>query len=73
MSQQPIWQIICNSINKNNTHTLESLYIFVESNYKLVSWLKKFEKVQSSSFISVSSGISKVQRGREQYFNQSLE
>ena len=55
MSQQPIWQIICNSSNKSNTHThtLESLHIFLEANYKLVPWLKKFEKVCSSSFICI--------------------
>ena len=34
---------------KRNTHTLASLHIFLESNYKLVPWLKKFEKVFSSS------------------------
>ena len=33
-------------------------HIFLESNYKLVLWLKKFEKVYSSSFIYVSPGIS---------------
>ena len=58
ISQQPIWQIICNSGNKNSTHTLESFLIFLESNYKLVPWLKKFQKVYSSSFICASSGIS---------------
>ena len=40
-----IWQIVCNSSNKNNTHMWESLHIFLlESTYKLVPWLKKFEK-----------------------------
>ena len=48
MSRQPI---------KNNTRTLQSLDILVESNYKMVLWLKKFEKVYSSSFICASSGI----------------
>ena len=43
--QRTIWQLTCNTSNKNNTHTLESLHIFLESNYKLVPWLKKFEKV----------------------------
>ena len=68
MSQQPIWQIICNSCNKNNTlHTLKSLYIFLELNYKLIPWLKKFEKV----FIIYLCGIrnfntNKVQCGIEQ-------
>ena len=70
MSEQPIWQIICNSCNKNNTlHALESLYIFLESNYKLIPWLKKFEKV----FIIYLCGIrnfktNKVQCGSEQLF-----
>ena len=49
MSEQPIWQIICSNSKKNNTHLL------LESNYKLVPWLKKFEKVYSSSFICASS------------------
>ena len=72
MSQQTIWQILCNSGNTNNTHThthtytnththththLESLHIFLQSNYKLVTWIKRFVKVYSSSFICVSSGI----------------
>ena len=47
MSQQPgllsvdnnlfgsyIWQVVCNISNNNNTHTLESVHIFLESNYK---------------------------------------
>ena len=60
MSQQPIfWQIICNSSNsENNTHTLESWLICLESNYKLVPWLKRFEIVYSSSFVCASSGVS---------------
>ena len=41
-----------------HTHTLASLQIFLESNYKLVSWLKKFKKKYSSSFVCGSSGIS---------------
>ena len=45
-----IQQIIHNSSNKNNSHTLESLHLVLESNYKFVPWLKKFEKVYSSSF-----------------------
>ena len=41
-----------------HTHThLESLHIFLQSNYKLVTWIKRFVKVYSSSFICVSSGI----------------
>ena len=73
--QQPIWQIICNSNNKNNTRTLESLHIFLESNYKVIPWLKKFEKIDSLSCICASSGIStnKVQRASEQHFDQSPE
>ena len=45
MSLQPIWQITCNSSNKNNTlHAVESLHIFIESNYKLDPWLKSLRK-----------------------------
>ena len=44
MSQQSIWQIICNSAVIKITHTLESLLICLDSNYKLIPWLKKFEK-----------------------------
>ena len=78
MSQQPsIWQIMCNSSNKNNTHTLESLHIFLEPNYKLVPWLKKFEKVQLQFIIHLcvvrNFNSNKVQCGSEQYFNQSSE
>ena len=59
MSQQPIWQIICNSSNKKITHThRKALHMFLESNYKLIPWLKKLEKVNSLSFICASSGIS---------------
>ena len=44
MSQQPILltitylanAVVCNSSDKNNTHTLGSLHIFLESNYKEV-------------------------------------
>ena len=52
---------------KRNTHASASLHIFLESNYKLVPWLKKFEKVFSSSFVCGSSAISvlKVQCGSE--------
>ena len=34
--QQPIWQMqqLATPVIKNNTHTLESLHIFLESNYK---------------------------------------
>ena len=56
MSQQPIGQIICNSSNKNNT-THWKVCIFLESIYRLVPRLKKFEKVYSSSFICASSRI----------------
>ena len=60
MSQQSIWEVICNTAVTKITHTLESLHIFLEPNYNLVPWLKNFEKVYSSSFICVSSGISIV-------------
>ena len=43
---------------KRNTHTSASLHIFLESNYKLVPWLKKFKKVFSSSFVCGLSTIS---------------
>ena len=33
--------------NKNNTHALESLHLFLESNYKLVPWFKKLKKMYS--------------------------
>ena len=47
------------SSNKNKTHTVEGLPIFLESNYKLVPWLKSSRKYRySSSFICASSGIS---------------
>ena len=44
VSQQPISQKICNSSNKTDTHThaLESLHIFLESNYKLVKSSRKY-------------------------------
>ena len=45
MFQHAIWQIVCNSSNKSNTHTLKNLHIHLESNYKLVLCLKKFGKV----------------------------
>ena len=56
MSQQPIWQTTV--LKVAHTHTLASLHIFLESNYKLVPWLKKVEKKYSSSFVCGSSGIS---------------
>ena len=34
---------------------MQNLNFFLESSYKLVSWLKKFEKVYSLLFISASS------------------
>ena len=46
-----LWQQYLTKI----TYTLESLYLFLESYYKLVPRLKKLEKVCSSSFIYVSS------------------
>ena len=55
MSRQPYY--LANNSTKTTTHTLESLHLFLESNYKLVSWLKKFEKVYSSSVVCESSGI----------------
>ena len=82
MSQRPIWQIICNSSNKTHTHThththvgklsyisMESFHIFLEL------WLIKFEKVQLQFIIYLcvirNFNNNKVQRGSEQYFNQS--
>ena len=59
---------INNSTALKETHTLiGKLAIFLGSNYKLVPWLKKFEKVFSSSFVCGSSAISvlKVQCGSE--------
>ena len=47
-SEQPI--CLVNNSTKSNTQILESLHIFLESNYKLVPWLKNFEKVCISSF-----------------------
>ena len=58
MSQQPIWQIVYKRSNKNNTHSLESLLIFLGSNYKLPSWLKTFDTVSSPTFFCAPSGIS---------------
>ena len=55
MPQQPIWQIICISIDKNN---IKRTHIGKLAYYKLVPWLKKFEKVYNSSFICASSIIS---------------
>ena len=55
MSQQPIWQTTV--LKVAHTHTLASLHIFLESNYKLESLFKKFEKVFSSSFVCGSSRI----------------
>ena len=57
MSQQPIW-LTQHQKKHTHTHTLASLHIFLESNYKLVPWLKKVEKKYSSSFVCGSSGIS---------------
>ena len=54
-SQQPYY--LANNSTKTSTHTLESLHVFLESTYELVSCLKKFEKVYSSSFVCGSSGI----------------
>ena len=43
---------------QTHTHTLlENLQLFLESNYKLVPWLKTFEKIYSLSFICGSLGI----------------
>ena len=56
------------ALKETHTRTLiGKLAIFLESNYKLVPWLKKFEKVFSSSFVCGSSAISvlKVQYGSE--------
>ena len=50
---------INNSTALKETHTLiGKLAIFLGSNYKLVPWLKKFEKVFSSSFVCGLSTIS---------------
>ena len=77
-----------NSSNKNNTHTLESVHILFQSQIIKKSWLKKFERVQSSTFICMLSGISILARyiasqlaiankqyemWQEQFFNQSPE
>ena len=40
-----IWQIVCNSSKKNNTHMMGKLAHISRVNlYKLVPWLKKFHK-----------------------------
>ena len=40
-----IWQIVCNSSNKNNTHNEKAcIYISKVNFYKFVPWLKKFDK-----------------------------
>ena len=39
-------------------YTLESLHIFLDSNYQLFPWLKKLENIYSSVYICASSGIS---------------
>ena len=54
MSQQPIWQIVCNSSNKNNTHQLKSLHIFLGSNYK-EKLVKKIERATREFIIYCSS------------------
>ena len=41
--------------DKNNNHTLHILHIFLESSYKLVTWLEKFEKIWGCSFDIASS------------------
>ena len=46
-----------NSSNKNNMHTLESVHILLQSQIIKKSWLKKFERVQSSTFFCAPSGI----------------
>ena len=62
MSQKPIWQTTALKVTHTHTHThtytVASLQIFLESNYKLVFWLKKFKKKYSSSFVCGPSGIS---------------
>ena len=73
-----------NSSNKNNMHTLESVHILLQSQIIKKSWLKKFERVQSSTFFCAPSGIpilasqlaianKQCEMWQEQFFNQSPE
>ena len=73
-----------NSSNKNNMHTLESVHILLQSQIIKKSWLKKFERVQSSTFFCAPSGIpilasqlaianEQCEMWQEQFFNQSPE
>ena len=80
--QQPISEIVCNSSNKNNTHTHWKAHIYFQSQIIKKSWLKKFERVQSSTFICTSSRMSiltsyltnkQCEMWQEQFFNQSPE
>ena len=48
MSQQPIWQIVCNSSNKNNMHQLK------KANYK-EKLVKKIERATREFIIYCSS------------------